>query len=133
VPAFPWTATGRLDPHQEYLVMATRFTVTHRRHVPGVLRATQELWREIGASDGLAGYTARADLLRGTLSTLTVWRDAPALRAFVRGEAHVSVMAATRHRLEASTFASWSALGSAGPPGWAVADRALDEASRQQS
>jgi hypothetical protein len=132
MPAFPWTPAGPLDPSREYLVLATRFTVTHRRHLPGVLRATQELWQGIGASTGLAGHTARADLVRGTLSTLSAWSDADSLRAFVRGAAHTAVVDATRHRMTASTFASWSELGAALPPVWATADRALADAAQQQ-
>ena len=114
--------------------MATRFTLTHRRHIPGVLRATQDVWQVLGASDGLVGYTLRADVISSTLSTLTVWRDPRAMYAFVRGAAHASVVDSTRHRMAASTFASWSALGAALPPTWSAADRALDEeASRRRA
>jgi len=48
--------------------------------------------------------------------------------AFVRGQQHAAVAAATRQWMRESTFASWSATGAELPPEWATADRHLDAA-----
>lgn len=116
MPSSPWTATAELDPRREYFVMATRFVVTGRRHLPEVFRATRAIWPALTAADGLLGYRLRSGLARGSLSTLSVWRDRDAMTRFVRGPAHTEVVAKTRHRLAESTFTGWTALGAELPP-----------------
>jgi heme-degrading monooxygenase HmoA len=125
MPATPWTTVAPLDDHHQYVIMATRFAVSSRRHLPRVFNATRPLWTQLPSADGLMGYTMQASLLRGTLSTLSVWRDDEALRAFVRSAAHRSTAAGTRRWMSSSTFADWTAAGADLPPPWSTAERHL--------
>ncbi len=126
MPSMPWTATQHIDRDRHYLVMATRSRITSRRHLPPMIAATQTLWAGLAATGGLLGYSMRADLIKATLATLTVWQDPASLAAFVRAEQHATVVAATRHWMRDSAFANWSAAGAELPPQWATADRHLD-------
>jgi hypothetical protein len=124
----PWTTVRDLDPEHAYVVMATRFEVTSRRHLLAVMGRTQELWRSLPTTDGLAGHRFAVSPLRGTLSTLTAWRDRASLDAFVRGPVHASLVTGTRRLMAASAFATWESPGSDLPPSWTTADRRLDAA-----
>jgi hypothetical protein len=121
MPALPWTRVLDLDPDAEYVVMATRFAVTSRRHLLGVMNSTHELWRSLPATVGLAGYGFAVSPLRGTLSTLTAWSDRSSLRAFVRGPLHASLVARTGPLMRSSLFAEWTSSRSDLPPTWETA------------
>jgi len=43
MPGMPWTPITA-QPDREYVVMATRFVLTHHWQIPAVLRSTQALW-----------------------------------------------------------------------------------------
>ena len=96
--------------------MATRFTLTRRRHLPGVVSATRDFWTNLPAAEGLVGYSLGFSIMKGTLMTLSAWTDLDALRSFVHGPAHTSLVATTRPWMEHSTFANWTAPADAIPP-----------------
>ena len=77
-------------------------------------------------SHGLIGYTLEANLVRRTLSTLSVWRDRYSLTSFVDSAHHQSVAANTRHLLERGDFARWTTLGAELPPNWTVVNERLN-------
>ena len=118
MPILPWTPINAIDPHGDYLVMATRFVVTSRWRIPEVVRATQTLWDTLPATGGLFGYSLRASVGQQTLSTLTAWRDRDSLNAFVRGDPHLALTRRTRQWMTDSHFASWTAAGLDLPPNW---------------
>lgn len=128
MPSSSWTSVLELDPAHEYVVMATRFEVRNRRQLLGIMGATQQLWQSLPATDGLAGHRFAVSPLRGTLSTLTAWRDRSSLAAFVRGPLHASLVTGTRPLMTASLFAGWVAPGADLPPRWDTADARLDAA-----
>lgn len=129
MPSMPWTVTGPVEPGQVYFVMATRFTLAHRLRMGSVASAARRLWSGIAMVDGLAGYSLRAELSRGRLSTLSAWRDEAALAEFVRGQQHSAMVASTRRWMRTSTFARWEASAAEVPPNWVEANRRLDAAS----
>jgi hypothetical protein len=128
----PWTATAPVDPDADYLVIATRFSFLHRRDLPAVLSATAGLWSGFDQTEGLIGYSLSARPVRGTLATLSAWRDHDAMLAFVRGAAHGEVVEGSRTRMRKSTFASWHATGAELPVDWKTADRRLELATGRQ-
>jgi hypothetical protein len=129
MPSTHWTVSGSAEPGRACVVLATRFTLTHRLRMGNVVSATRRLWSGFAAVDGLVGYSLRADLTRGRLSTLSGWRDEAALAAFVEGEQHSAVVAATRRWMRTSSFARWEASAAEVPPRWHEANRRLDVAS----
>jgi hypothetical protein len=117
----PWVTVHELDADHEYVVMATRFVVTSRWHLLGVMNATQQLWQSLPTTAGLAGYAFDVSPLQGSLSTLTAWRDRASLTAFVRGPIHASLVARTGARMKSSLFSDWMSAGADLPPEWAMA------------
>jgi hypothetical protein len=125
MPSFPWTSVLDPDLDHDYVVMATRFTLTSRRHLLGVMNSTQELWQSLPSTAGLAGYRFDVSPVAGTLSTLTAWRDRASLTAFVRGPLHASLVAHTSPLMKSSHFAEWTSAGADLPPTWQTARRRL--------
>jgi len=123
MPALPWTSVLDVDPDQQYVVMATRFVVTSRRHLLSVMNSTQQLWQSLPTTAGLAGYGFDVSPLRGSLSTLTAWRDRPSLVTFVRGPLHASLVTRTAPLMKSSSFAEWTSAGANMPPTWETADQ----------
>jgi hypothetical protein len=128
MPSLPWTRVAELDPSEDYVVMATRFEVTSRIHMPAILLATQQLWSGFPATVGLVGYAVQARLTDGTLSTLSAWTDGYSLEAFVRGPDHTALVERTRRHLSGSSFAQWMLAAAELPPTWPAAHAALDAA-----
>jgi hypothetical protein len=126
MPSSTWTSVLDLDPDHEYVVTATRFEVTGRRHLLAIMGSTQQLWQSLPTTAGLAGHQFAVSPLQGTLSTLTAWHDRSSLETFVRGPLHGSLVTRTRSRMTASLFAEWTSLGSDLPPTWEAADDRLD-------
>jgi heme-degrading monooxygenase HmoA len=126
MPTLPWAAVTSLDPEREYVVMATRFLVTSRRHIPQIVRSTQALWDALPKTDGLLGYSLKSSISRRTLSTLTAWTDRDALTAFVQSEPHVLTARRTNQWMTDSHFASWTAASFDLPPTWPMALTRLD-------
>lgn len=128
MPGSPWTSVLDLDAGHEYVVMATRFTVQSRRRLLGIMASTQGLWQSLPTTPGLAGHQFAVSPVRGTLSTLTAWRDRSSLEAFVRGPLHASLVRDARPLMQTSRFVDWVALGSDLPPSWRGANERLDAA-----
>ena len=128
MPSTPWTSVGDLDAATEYVVMATRFEVTGRRHLLGITGSTQQLWQALPSTVGLVGHQFDVSPVRGTLSTLTAWRDRDSLDAFVRGPVHAWLVKRTRRLMSGSIFADWVSLGADLPPAWATANERLEAA-----
>jgi hypothetical protein len=126
MPSSPWTSVLDLDADHEYVVVATRFEVTSRRHILGIVGSTQELWQSLPRTGGLAGHQFDVSPLQGTLSTLTAWHDRSSLELFVRGPLHASLVARTRQLMKASLFTDWVTLGADLPPTWKIANDRLD-------
>lgn len=129
MPAMPWTWVTPVDPAAEYLMVATRFRLVHRHDLPGVISATGALWSGFAQTEGLVGYSLSSRVTRGTLATLSAWRDLDTMLAFVRGPAHRQVTLRTRDRLRESTITSWTTQGAVLPTDWATAERQLDSAA----
>jgi quinol monooxygenase YgiN len=126
MPTVPWTPTAPVHAGADYLIMATRFTVARRRDMLRVIAASNGLWSGIARTEGLVGYSISSRPARGTLATVSAWRDRDAMLAFVRGGAHQKLVQQTRELMRESAFASWGAHGAALPPDWASAEQQLD-------
>jgi quinol monooxygenase YgiN len=82
------------------------------------MRLTVSVVRQLQRTDGLVGYSLRAQPLARTFWTLSAWTDDDALAAFVRQMPHVSVMAKLRPHMAATRFTTWRARGSDLPISW---------------
>ena len=128
-----WHATRELEPVRPYIIMATRFMVTSRRHLPRIINATRALGNELPAADGLMGYSLGFFVRQGSLFTLSAWSTPEDLNLFVLSPAHKSIVTTTTPWMKDSTFARWSTQGRHLPPRWNDAIDRLDETGGRPS
>jgi len=86
--------------------------------VPGFLRDTLRLRRQLATSPGLVGYGLLAELVRKTFWTVSVWEDDASLRAFAGAEPHRSIMRRAPARMGASAFHPFEVTAADLPLGW---------------
>ena len=70
-PPLPWRATTAADPAATYTVTMTRLPLRRHTHIPSVMRATWQVVRLLTRSDGLVGYSLKADLIHKTFWTVS--------------------------------------------------------------
>jgi hypothetical protein len=121
VPTIPWRSTATADPDAEYLLLASCLPLRSIAKVPWFLRLTASVVRQLERTDGLVGYSLRAQPLARTFWTLSAWTDSRALTAFVRETPHQGVMTKLRPHMGPTRFTTWTAPGSALPMPWDVA------------
>ena len=118
MPAFPWTSREPLDPDATYVVMASRLPLQRAASVPGFLRDTLAIRRQLAGADGLVGYALDANLVRHTFWTFSVWVDAASLDAFATSDPHRQIIARLRPLMGETRFSTSTMTGSAIPSTW---------------
>ena len=136
MPALPWIQRQPLDPATTYVAMASRLPLRRHRAVPGFLRDTLRIRRQLATAPGLVGYGLKADLLAKTFWTFSVWEDQAALAAFARAEPHRQITQRLVPRMAPTRFATFTVAGDAVPTTWddmtaplADTDEAIDAAA----
>jgi hypothetical protein len=122
MPALPWVAGADIDPETEYVVMASHLPLAHYRAVPGFLRDTLAIRKQLAGAPGMVGYGLKADLVRKQFWTYSVWRDEQALHEFARSAPHRLIMSRLRPHMGATRFVTTTAKGSEIAEDWS--DRA---------
>jgi hypothetical protein len=69
MPALPWVQRQPVEPQRQYVAMASRLPLKADRSIPGFLRDTLQIRRQLAGTDGLVGYALNAQLARKTFST----------------------------------------------------------------
>jgi quinol monooxygenase YgiN len=118
MPAFPWAGKGPVEPDRTYVVMASRLPLRRSRSVPGFLRDTFAIRRQLAAADGLVGYALDANLRRRTFWTFSVWIDEDNLHAFATSDPHRQIIARLRPLMAETRFSTSTMTGSAIPSTW---------------
>jgi heme-degrading monooxygenase HmoA len=118
VPALPWLERQSIDPRREYVAMASRLPLRSYRFVPGFLRDTLRIRRQLADSPGLVGYTLNAGLARKTFWTFSVWEDQASLDKFAASDPHRAIIGRLRPRMNPTRFEFFSAAGSDLPLTW---------------
>ena len=123
-PPLPWRATTAVDPDVSYVVTITRLPLRRHTRIPAVMRATWQIVLDLARSDALVGYSLKADLIRKTFSTISVWDSADSLHAFIRFEVHVRAMTAIGPHMNEPHIDTTLIPGTDLPPVWSqVRDR----------
>ena len=128
MPALPWKKIDTVDADTECTVMASRLPLRHYRSIPGFLRWTMRIRRQLAHSPGLVGYSLDAHLLRKTFWTVSAWTGRPELARFDGAEPHRAATRAIAPRMEPSTFVTWTCRAGDLPVPWKEARRRIDEA-----
>jgi hypothetical protein len=118
VPALPWLERQPIDPKREYVAMASRLPLKSYRFVPGFLRDTLQIRRQLAGTPGLVGYTLNAGLARKTFWTFSVWEDQASLDRFAAGDPHRAIIGRLRPRMLATRFEFFPVTGSDLPLTW---------------
>jgi quinol monooxygenase YgiN len=129
MPALPWT-TGPFNPtgEGELHVLTSTLPLTRYRDVPRFLRWGMKIRKQLATTDGCAGYSLDARLLRKTFYTLSAWEDRDAMNRFVRSGQHAAMLADMGGRLGQSTFVESSTDVNGLPLDWAAAKQRLANA-----
>ena len=67
---------------------ASRLPLKSYRFIPGFMRDTMRIRRQLGQAAGLVGYTLNAGLARKTFWTFSVWVDQASLDQFAERNPH---------------------------------------------
>jgi hypothetical protein len=118
MPTVPWRKLLTPEPDVEYVVMASRLPLRSITKVPWFMTLALSVARQLERTEGVVGYTLRAQPLARTFWTLSAWTDEPSLGAFVRELPHRAVMAKLRPHMDATTFTFWTSAGSELPIAW---------------
>jgi hypothetical protein len=89
-----------------------------------------QIRKQLAASDGCAGYSLDAHLLRKTFYTLSAWQDRDAMNSFVHSGRHAAMLADMAGRLGQSTFVESRTRASGLPLDWGAAKQRLTNAHR---
>jgi Domain of unknown function (DUF3291) len=121
----PWKASEAFEPDREYLVLASSTPAKSLRSLWKQFRGSRAVRKQLATADGLVGFSMLAKPLRKDYATLSVWRDAEALAAFVAHSPHHEVMRELAPAIGPTKFVRWTITGTAGRPQWDDALRRL--------
>jgi hypothetical protein len=118
MPTVPWRRRLTPEPGAEYVVMASRLPLRSLLRVPRFVGLTVSVVRQLERTEGLVGYSLRAQPLAKTFWTLSAWTDVAALSRFAGEMPHRAVMTGLRPYMGATRFETWTCPGSALPVAW---------------
>ena len=118
MPALPWAQRRAVEPGRMYVAMASRLPLKRRRSIPGFLRDTLAIRRQLARADGLVGYALDAELARKTFWTFSVWEDQASLDAFASSDPHRAIIRRLRPLMGPTRFEFFQVPGSDLPMTW---------------
>ena len=119
MPALPWLERQPVDPQRQYVAMASRLPLKSYLFIPGFMRDTMRIRRQLGEATGLVGYTLNAGLARKTFWTFSVWEDQASLDKFAASDPHRDIIRRLRPRMSPSRFEFFTISGADLPLTWA--------------
>jgi heme-degrading monooxygenase HmoA len=118
MPALPWVERQPVDPNRDYVAMASRLPLNHYRSIPGFLRDTLAIRRQLAGTSGLVGYGLNAELTRKRFFTFSVWQDQESLDAFAAADPHRRIIRRLRPLMGKTRFEFFGISGSQLPMTW---------------
>jgi quinol monooxygenase YgiN len=109
---------GPPDKNREYFALLSSLPLNKYRAIPGFLRFSSQIQKQLRATPGVIGYSLRAKLLSRNFWTLSAWADEKALTDFVAKIPHEQAMQAMMPHMGPTKFTKWKVLGSALPLQW---------------
>ncbi|HTX01021.1 MAG TPA: hypothetical protein VMD59_19720 [Acidimicrobiales bacterium] len=126
---FPWSQRTQVEPQREYAVMASKLPLERSGSMPGFLRDTLAIRRQLRSASGLVGDALLAELSRKTFWTFSVRESRDSLDAFARSEPHNEIIRRLRPKMATTTFTFDAAAGAQLPWAWDEVRRRLQMAS----
>jgi heme-degrading monooxygenase HmoA len=129
MPALPWKSISPAADDSDYVVMASSLPLRRFGATVRFFRFVRAVRRQLSGAEGLIGYSLWAKPIAKQYWTLSVWKDEPALTAFMRASPHREIMAKLRPDMKTTRFVRWTVKGSETPVQWDEALRRLDSTS----
>jgi hypothetical protein len=123
MPTTPWKKYTVPDPNHTYVAFLTYLPLKRYRMAPRFLFYTAKILVQLSQSNGLVGYSLRADLFKNSFWTLSAWKDESALRDFAFKGFHKSVIKLLRNDMGQTRFMKWAVGGNEIPLSWEDAVR----------
>src|SRR5260370_35852343 len=98
MPALPWLERQPIDPERLYVAMASRLPLRSYRFIPGFLRNTLQIRRQLAQTPGLVGYALNAGLARKAFWPFSVWDDQASRAKFAASDPHKGISVRLRPR-----------------------------------
>jgi hypothetical protein len=127
MPPLPWTTISEVDADTDTVVMASRLPLRSYLKVPGFLRRTLQIRKQLAHAPGLVGYALDAQLFRKTFWTVSAWTSREALEQFAGANPHHTATASIRPDMLPTTFVFWTAPAGDLPIAWAEVRRRVRE------
>ena len=118
MPATPWVERQPIDPNRDYVAMASRLPLARYRSIPGFLRDTLAIRRQLAQARGLVGYALNAELTRKRFWTFSVWEDRASLDAFASSDPHRRIIRRLAPLMGQTRFEFMRVPGSELPATW---------------
>ena len=125
MPALPWKTLQAIDSDRQYVAMASHLPLLAQRSVPGFLRDTMRIRRQLARAPGLVGYALNAELTRRTFWTFSAWVDEPSLSEFAAAEPHRRLTQRLQPRMGETRFQFFPIRGRDLPLSWSEVRRRL--------
>jgi hypothetical protein len=126
MPALPWVHRESVDSDTSYTAMASRLPLKHYRSIPGFLRDTLAIRRQLAKTEGLVGYALDAQLAKKTFWTFSVWKTKGELDAFARSEPHNRIIKRLQPLMSETRFEFFFVRGEKLPMIWEQMKAPLD-------
>lgn len=130
MPPLPWTTISEVDADTATVVMASRLPLRSYRKVPGFLRRTLQIRKQLAHAPGLVGYALDAQLFRKTFWTVSAWTSREALEQFAGADPHHTATDSIRPDMLPTTFVFWTVPAGDLPIAWADVRRRVGERAR---
>jgi hypothetical protein len=118
MPALPWVGRQPIDPDRDYIAMASRLPLRRYRSIPGFLRDTLAIRRQLASTSGLVGYALNAELARKRFWTFSVWADRESLNSFAAADPHRRIIRRLAPLMGETRFEFFEISGSRLPMTW---------------
>ena len=118
MPALPWAQRQAVEPGRTYVAMASYLPLKRRRSIPGFLRDTLAIRRQLARAGGMVGYALDAELARKTFWTFSVWEDQASLDAFAASDPHRAIIRRLQPLMGPTRFEFFPVPGSGLPMTW---------------
>ncbi len=123
MPTTPWKKCAAPDPNRSYVALLTYLPLKRYPMIPRFLFYTARVLVQLSKSNGLVGYSLRANLFKNNFWTLSLWEDESALRNFAFKGFHKGVMKLLRNDMGPTRFIKWAVKATDVPPSWEDAMR----------
>jgi hypothetical protein len=132
MPQFPWNPRTPVEPDREYAVMASKLPLKSHSSIPGFLRGTLTIRRQLRSAPGLVGYSLLGELAGKTFWTFSVWEKRADLDNFARTNPHSRIIQRLRPKMGHGVFEFETVEGSRLPWGWEEVKRHVREPANKE-